>query len=404
MKAHRRDDFIEWIKSLLAVPFVLHGVHGTSITGEETGSIIRNKYMETFKDIEKLLDDDIIVSQQGKPQLSRLRQLVPSIGTMWTRLPLQEAFAIEDERRSISERRFVSPSFNDVRAILRTAQVIELTKHNDKALKLITFDGDVTLYDDGQCLAHDSPIVEKLIGLLKHSIHVGIVTAAGYSSNTGEKYYLRLSGLLDAVHDCEDLSPEQKKGLYIMGGESNFLFQFSDDSQYRLTYIPKDEWMLEDMKNWTLEEIQTFLDVAEQSLTNLKNKLRLDYALIIRKKKSIGIIAKPGTKIIREILEEIVLSVQKRLENHELAKKIFFCAFNGGSDVWIDIGDKSFGVRSLQKYLGGINPSETLHVGDQFLSVGANDFKARLVACTAWIASPAETEECISDILAWNHS
>lgn len=49
--------------------------------------------------------------------------------------------------------------------------------------------------------------------------------------------------------------------------------------------------------------------------------------------------------------------------------------FLGGNDVFVDIGDKSWGVQSCQKYLGGIEGSKTLHVGDQFLSAGANDFK-----------------------------
>ena len=47
----------------------------------------------------------------------------------------------------------------------------------------------------------------------------------------------------------------------------------------------------------------------------------------------------------------------------------------GGNDVFVDIGDKSYGVMACQKYLGGIEASKTLHVGDQFLSTGANDFK-----------------------------
>lgn len=50
----------------------------------------------------------------------------------------------------------------------------------------------------------------------------------------------------------------------------------------------------------------------------------------------------------------------------------------GGNDVFVDIGDKSWGVRSCQKYFGGIEGGKTLHVGDQFLSAGANDFKVRL--------------------------
>lgn len=79
---------------------------------------------------------------------------------------------------------------------------------------------------------------------------------------------------------------------------------------------------------------------------------------------------------------------------------------NGGRDVFVDIGDKSWGVAVCQKYFekqsqnSGIGigssklqfgPENTLHVGDQFLSAGANDFRARSVGTTAWIASPEET-------------
>lgn len=40
----------------------------------------------------------------------------------------------------------------------------------------------------------------------------------------------------------------------------------------------------------------------------------------------------------------------------------------------------------------------TLHVGDQFLSAGSNDFKARVVGTTAWIASPSETVELLDEL------
>lgn len=49
--------------------------------------------------------------------------------------------------------------------------------------------------------------------------------------------------------------------------------------------------------------------------------------------------------------------------------------FVGGNDVFVDIGDKSWGVLCCQNYLGGIQGGQTLHIGDQFLSAGANDFK-----------------------------
>ena len=68
----------------------------------------------------------------------------------------------------------------------------------------------------------------------------------------------------------------------------------------------------------------------------------------------------------------------------------------------MDIGDKSWGVTVCQQWFGrqgtAIRGENTLHVGDQFLSAGSNDFKARSVGTTAWIASPAETVELLDEL------
>lgn len=61
LKTHRRDQFIEWIKGLLAVPFVLH----SQPTGvfEAKGSITdmaiesHRRYAEIMKDVEEMIDD-----------------------------------------------------------------------------------------------------------------------------------------------------------------------------------------------------------------------------------------------------------------------------------------------------------------------------------------------------------
>jgi IMP and pyridine-specific 5'-nucleotidase len=74
---------------------------------------------------------------------SKLKLLVPSIGPFFTRLPLADAFRYQDRKRFISSRRFVPPSFNDVRLILNTAQLMGMTAAG--RLDLATFDGDVTL-------------------------------------------------------------------------------------------------------------------------------------------------------------------------------------------------------------------------------------------------------------------
>lgn len=48
-------------------------------------------------------------------------------------------------------------------------------------------------------------------------------------------------------------------------------------------------------------------------------------------------------------------------------------------------------MRVCQSFFQGIHGAKTLHIGDQFLSAGANDFKARQACTTAWIANPQET-------------
>lgn len=93
---------------------------------------------------------------------------------------------------------------------------------------------------------------------------------------------------------------------------------------------------------------------------------------IIRKELSLGIVPCEGVTLSRECLDEFALSTQRVLKNHRRVlersnpkpPKIPFCAFNGGSDVWVDIGNKLIGVKLLQGYLKA-NGHETLHVGDQ---------------------------------------
>jgi len=55
----------------------------------------------------------------------------------------------------------VPPSFNDVRLILNTAQIMGLTVAGP--LELATFDGDVTLYDDGKSLEPDNEVISRII-------------------------------------------------------------------------------------------------------------------------------------------------------------------------------------------------------------------------------------------------
>ncbi|KAK3365138.1 imp-specific 5'-nucleotidase-like protein [Lasiosphaeria ovina] len=407
LKTHRRDQLI----GLLAVPFVLYSQPQGVFDGQgiasntllQTREEAHRRYSEILRDVEIMVDDHIMHQNDAEnPFPSKLKLLVPSIGQFFTRLPLEAAFKLQDRKRYISSRRFVSPSFNDVRLILNSAQIMAVTTYG--TLQLATFDGDVTLYDDGQSLEDNSPVIPRLIDLLQKNVKVGIVTAAGYT--TAERYYARLHGLLDAMANSAELTPAQKQSLVVMGGEANYLFEFSATSPHLLAPVPRDQWLTPEMASWDDRDITELLDVAEVALQNSIKSLNLP-ATLMRKDRAVGIIPlSPDIRIPRESLEETVLVVQKILELSTAGRgrRVPFCVFNGGRDVFVDIGDKSWGVTVLQRWFGAglpggiIKGENTLHVGDQFLSAGANDFRARSVGTTSWIASPAETVELLDEL------
>lgn len=82
-------------------------------------------------------------------------------------------------------------------------------------LDLATFDGDVTLYDDGKSLEPDNEVISRIIALMRCDTKIGIVTAAGYTE--AERYYGRLYGLLEAIKVSEELTSYQKQNLVVMG-------------------------------------------------------------------------------------------------------------------------------------------------------------------------------------------
>ncbi|KAF1968833.1 IMP-specific 5'-nucleotidase-like protein 1 [Bimuria novae-zelandiae CBS 107.79] len=398
LKTHRRDQLIEWIKGLLAVPFVLHSQptavfepDGESV--DATATRTQRRYAEIMRDVEEIVNDHIAHQQAGTQHRSKLKLLVPSVANFFTPLALHDAFIWQDQRRFISMRRFVPPSFNDVRLILNTAQVMSLVRNGP--LELVTFDGDVTLYDDGQSLTPDNPVIPRILKLMRNGSRIGIVTAAGYTE--AHRYYERLYGLLDAIC-ASDLPQSTKQGLIVMGGESNYCFKFDANVPDMLKLVPKQEWLLKEMVLWEESDITELLDIAEASLRDTVKNMRMD-AIIVRKERAVGIIPQPGHRFCRETLEETVLIAQKILEMSEVGNRLPFCAFNGGNDVFVDIGDKSWGVLACQRFFGGLEGGKTLHVGDQFLSAGANDFKARLACTTAWIANPAETVQLLDEMV-----
>jgi IMP and pyridine-specific 5'-nucleotidase len=117
---------------------------------------------------------------------------------------------------------------------------------------LISFDGDQTLYSDGGNFAPNADLAKAIIELMKAGVTVAVITAAGITlsiiiapmlmtsiqfivffhimfgilgyGNDGEKYAVRLRGLLDSfIH--YNLTPDELSRFYIFGGECNYLLQ-----------------------------------------------------------------------------------------------------------------------------------------------------------------------------------
>jgi len=71
-----------------------------------------------------------------------------------------------------------------------------------------------------------------------------------------------------------------------------------------------------------------------------------------------------SSKVKREALDELVLRVMEALRVHTPRITLPYCVFNGGTDAWLDIGNKRVGVEALQAFFK-IPQANCLHVGDQ---------------------------------------
>ncbi|KAJ2613973.1 IMP 5'-nucleotidase [Coemansia sp. RSA 1365] len=409
LRAHKRDNLIEFIKGMLLTPFVLHSQpapaqlpDGTREDNSSSGDddsrsspeeeANAERYAGIFSNIELLINEHRELMQHGIPSYSRLARLVPSIGTFFTALPLEQAFRHINKQNKISARKYVPPSFNDIRRILNIAQVMAIAE----GLQLVTFDGDMTLYADGQNFEPDSELTGLLIGLLQRRISVAIVTAAGYGADAA-RYEQRLAGLLRGFADA-GLSAAEVGRFYVLGGECNFLFRCRAD--YRLEFLEDSQYTSSALRSWTDAQVQQLLDVAEAELADCVQRMGIR-ARILRKPRAVGLV--PSETLTREQLDECALSSQVALLKFQGSPKsqpcdvpIPFCAFNGGGDCWVDIGNKLIGVRIMQELVAS-PPAATLHVGDQFLSTG-NDISTRAACCTCWIVNPEETQGMLTEL------
>ncbi|KAG7397100.1 IMP 5'-nucleotidase [Phytophthora boehmeriae] len=345
---------------------------------------------------------EMIAEHVESPERSRLRKFLPKLTKLFLPLDLTRAALEYDANTHFLARKRVPPTFKEVRHVLNVATTNAIAGK----LKLVTFDADDTIYEDGGSISKSSRMVQVIVQLLRRGIVVSLVTAAGYPGNPG-RYEQRLRGILDAL---EDVTMEERARFLVMGGECNYLFETCTEKAtgvVKLREIDGADWKDGRGERWPQSEVTALLDAAEDVLEKTIRALHLS-ARILRKERAIGIINTSSKRILYENLEEISLTLQHELRHFNVP----FCAFNGGNDVWVDIGHKALGIQALQKYvlrflpkelrdseeLRNIQGQECLHVGDRFTRTG-NDTRSRDAATTIWISNPQETVHIMTKLL-----
>jgi IMP and pyridine-specific 5'-nucleotidase len=371
--SHRRDQFIEFIKNLLKPGFTLDAMEATADN--------------SWRHVEELIEEHRALDARGG-RASRLRENVPTVGTFHTALPLVAAWRAFDARFRLSARRFVAPTFNEIREILNLAQV-KAFAGVPGGLRFVSFDGDCTLYSDGKNF-DDAALAAQILRLLERGVCVALVTAAGYGYDA-RKYEKRIEGLL-RVFDDRAAPADVLRRFYVCGGECNYLLQLDrDEAGHAALRSREGVWDV------TFDEAKAaaLLDVAEASLRGSVDDLGMAKAIVIRKKRAVGLYFHDRALARREQLDECVLRAQDALRDHH--GSVPFCAFNGGADVWVDIGNKAEGVDGFQRLLT-VPKAACLHVGDQFLTTG-NDHASRASCPCLWITNPDETKRVLKDVL-----
>ncbi|KAJ1678605.1 IMP 5'-nucleotidase, partial [Spiromyces aspiralis] len=128
LRSHKRDELIEFIKSMLLTPFVLHTSPApiTDVDRKQAQILSRvasqntlatsplsngdnvtdnaQRIAEILGDIEELINEHIEMTRIGLERFSRLHRLVPTLGNFYTPLPLREAFLSSGNRYGIAGR------------------------------------------------------------------------------------------------------------------------------------------------------------------------------------------------------------------------------------------------------------------------------------------------------------
>jgi len=130
--------------------------------------------------------------------------------------------------------------------------------------------------------------------------------------------------------------------LFVMGGQCNFLFRL-DRETFRLKLIPEKEWMTSEMLDWDPIASQEMLNAAMRELQAVSAKFRLPMRFV-EKEAAVGalFIGDENDTSLQNYLDEVALEVRERL--NILNYPVPFNCFNGGLDVFVDIGSKQHGL------------------------------------------------------------
>ncbi|TMW58503.1 hypothetical protein Poli38472_010062 [Pythium oligandrum] len=356
----------------------------------------------TITDIFQGVQDMMLEHHENPEGQTRLKKYVPSMKKVFLPLDLVSALKEYDAKKHLLARKRVPPTFKEVRHVLNLSVVNAIAGK----LKLVTFDADDTIYEDGGSISATSRMVTIIVELLRRGLVVSLVTAAGYPGNPG-RYEERLRGILDALESC---TKEERARFLVMGGECNYLLETytkREDGKVYLREIDGALWKDGRGMRWKEEEVQALLDLAEKTLEETTAVLHMHSAKILRKERAVGIYNTSHKRFAYENLEELCLTLQYVLKDLPVP----CCAFNGGNDVWVDIGNKALGIQALQNYvfrflpkdlqgdeLTKIQGMECLHVGDRFTRTG-NDTRSRDAATTVWVSDPRETRYIMKKLL-----
>jgi len=351
---------------------------------------------------EDLIAEHLEAAQREDAPPTELSTLAPRLvsnefGRLWQPLHLREALIDYDNEAHVTCRQYVPATFRELRNICNLAQVRGAAGPG-AALQLLTFDGDQTLYPDRATLGSDAPLVPLLLELLTRGVALALVTAVGFDE--AAPYEARLSGLLAALTAAG--APEALcSRVFVVGGQCNYLARCRAEGGVATLYmVPPSEWRLPEMERWRPQQLQRLLDVAQRALLDGAARMHMaDKVKLVRKERAVGVLyeaEKHRTELHRTttlMLDELAVharqAVREEQRTNAALRSMPFCAFNGGRDVFVDVGSKDLGIASLQRIVGA-TPQSTLHMGDQFTQTG-NDLLARRACGTLWVDSPEET-------------